>query len=325
MWVQEQLLKPVQAALEGIIPESLRYHYQELMELEARLGQSADSPMKIATEDTPFLRRAALHYRYQIALQQERLHERNIDPAHASAIDARTNGIDTDLDEPWMTSVEPCHRPSLTDYVNLKTARSILAGLGQGVFPARRYDDKFGILWPSNSILELLEACRTESWLLRTRTCVAFLDIDDFKKINTLLTETVVDREILPSLMLLLESRTSQRGFAIRQGGDEYVLVYPNSEQEEVDRALNSICKTVATFFPSERRITLSVGYVSFDSNCSITNSEVLLEANRAKNEAKELGKNRVIFRCLDRQEGAPKRAARGRGQEPNPDQSSTT
>ena len=88
----------------------------------------------------------------------------------------------------------------LTDYVTLKTARAIVAGLGVGVLPARRYDDKFGILWAPSTVPELLEACRVESWLLRTTMGVAFVDIDDFKQVNALLTETVVDRRVLPRL-----------------------------------------------------------------------------------------------------------------------------
>lgn len=297
MWVQDHLVKPLQATLEGIIPESLWKHYQHLLELEARLGQSPDTPMQVSPADCAVLRRAALHHRYQLALQQERLHALNIDAAHASAIDQRTEEVDSHLAEPALTAINPCPRPTLTDYVTLKTARSIVAALGAGVLPTRRYDDKFGILWPPSSVSELLEACRIESWLLRTTMGVAFLDIDDFKKVNALLTETVVDRKILPRLMLLLEAHTSQRGYAVRQGGDEYLLVFPNATSDDVERTLESIRVAILAAFQSKPTITVSIGHVNFDSDCTLTNNQILLEANRAKDEAKASGKNRVHFR----------------------------
>ena len=126
---------------------------------------------------------------------------------------------------------------------------------------------------------------------------VAFLDIDDFKKVNALLTETVVDRKILPRLMLLLEAHTSQRGYAVRQGGDEYLLVFPNATSDDVERTLESIRVAILAAFQSKPTITVSIGHVNFDSDCTLTNNQILLEANRAKDEAKASGKNRVHFR----------------------------
>lgn len=298
MWVQEHLVHPVQVVLEGVIPDSLRTHYVAAQELEALLGRDQDE-LQLSLERLPLLRRAALHYRYELALQQERLHTVNADADHATAIDELSREVDTDLAAPWLVSIPPLPRPTLTDFVNLKSARAILAQQNHGQVPQRSYDEKFGILWPPSALHQLLQACRTENWLLRTGTTVAFLDIDDFKKVNSSLSETVVDRTVLPKLMLILEAHTSQHGYAIRQGGDEYIVILPNSTNEGAVRAMAAIRAAVCEVFTLPPKITLSIGCVYVASDCTFTNTQILLEANRAKNEAKEQGKDRVVFRLI--------------------------
>src|ERR1019366_4323533 len=59
---------------------------------------------------------------------------------------------------------------------------------------------------------------------------VAFVDIDHFKEFNTAHTETVIDRNVLPRFMQLVESHVHFHGHAYRQGGDEYLILLPNLE-----------------------------------------------------------------------------------------------
>lgn len=80
---------------------------------------------------------------------------------------------------------------------------------------------------------------------------MALLAIDDFKGVNAKPTETHVDREVLPRLMLLLEACTSQCGCAVRQAGDEYILVYSNATTDEVGRTLQTIRTAVPAAFSS--------------------------------------------------------------------------
>lgn len=54
---------------------------------------------------------------------------------------------------------------------------------------------------------------------------VAYADLDDFKAVNTKLTETVVDLKVLSPLLELMEAWAYARAHAYRFGGDEFNIV----------------------------------------------------------------------------------------------------
>jgi diguanylate cyclase (GGDEF)-like protein len=70
---------------------------------------------------------------------------------------------------------------------------------------------------------------------------VGYLDIDDFKTLNTAYGESVVDRDVLPTFMRCVEAELFARGFAYRIGGDEYMTLLPNMEMEDAVGVLNKI------------------------------------------------------------------------------------
>lgn len=292
-WFQTSLLTPVQKVFRPLIPQRLQALYTPINELAHRLAGGACG---VGPSELALLHRATLHCRHDLAKQQEQFHASNVDAAHAIAIDALTDDIERALSESWLSSVAPVPRPKLTEFVNLRTARSILRKQGVPLPEslARAYDEKFGILWSPAQTQDVLEATRNEAWLLGTQTCVAFIDIDDFKAVNTALTETRVDREVLPPLMLLLEAATSSRGYAFRQGGDEYVVVLPNTDEADGEVFLNKLCAAIRRRSFGEQRITVSVGFFVASEDCYFTNSEILSRANEAKNAAKRAGKDRV-------------------------------
>jgi diguanylate cyclase (GGDEF)-like protein len=293
MWFRSSVFFPVQRVFGSHVPARLQAIYSEMSGLASRLNAPT---CQVEASEVGLLHRAALHYRSNLARQQETFHASNVDAKHANAIDAITNEVDHDLAQQWLRDVAPTPRPRLTEFVNLRTARAIL--LKQDVpLPeslTRAYDEKFGILWSPAQIQHVLEATRNEGWLLGTETCVAFIDIDNFKGVNTALTETRVDREVLPPLMLLLEALTSSRGYAFRQGGDEYVVVLPNADQVEGAAFLNKLCAAIGRRLFGEQRVTVSIGFFVAPEDCYLTNGELLSRANQAKNTAKSAGKNCV-------------------------------
>lgn len=60
-----------------------------------------------------------------------------------------------------------------------------------------------------------------------------FLDIDNFKQINSRFTETVVDRTVLPAFHRFFRDLCRQRGAAYRHGGEEILVLPPNHGLEE--------------------------------------------------------------------------------------------
>ena len=98
----------------------------------------------------------------------------------------------------------------------------------------RQFDEKFRILQALRQFYSDLDATR-ETHALRQidLLAVAFVDIDDFKNYNSTHTKLVVDRLVLPQFMRLVEAHMFERGYAYRQGGDEYLLFLRNAPHKE--------------------------------------------------------------------------------------------
>lgn len=293
-WFNREVYQPVLQVFEGNAPKRLGELWQRAHKLNRTLVDAVSGPLTIDVDDAAILRRAALHYRHHQALLVERLHGIGVDAEHAVELDALTAAVERALEIPGVRDVAPLPRPRLTEYVNLKTAREILAVAGTASEMQRVYDEKFGILWGPSAFVRSIEAARRESWLLGTTTCVAYVDIDDFKGVNTRITETRVDREVLPPFMMRLEAHTSSRGYAFRYGGDEYVLVFPNADTATSLVLLEQLRKDIAERSFGGERLTVSIGFAVVPDDCPLTNSEILSRANTAKNAAKKGGKNRA-------------------------------
>ena len=128
---------------------------------------------------------------------------------------------------------------------------------------------------------------------------VLFIDIDNFKSMNSMLGETVVDDTLLPAFQRFLELSCRHRGFAYRQGGEEFVITLPNhTPREGADFAERLRAETEAKSFTvgsQDIRLTISVGVASSPGNGS-TYVEVVRAANVAEHSAKDAGRNRVVI-----------------------------
>jgi diguanylate cyclase (GGDEF)-like protein len=91
--------------------------------------------------------------------------------------------------------------------------------------PSRRKQDKFGILDARTHHYE--GDFRQGIGMLGA--AVVFFDLDNFKAINNQFTEPIVDRELLTDLNKLVAALTEGRGFAYAEGGDEFLILLPNT------------------------------------------------------------------------------------------------
>lgn len=124
---------------------------------------------------------------------------------------------------------------------------------------------------------------------------VLYADVDHFKPLNTKYTERVIDQTVLPELQRLIAASVEHHGYAYAEGGDEMVIVLPNTSlsmaatfAEELRRAVAGHPFAVADDSAS---LTLSIG-VAADTN---NPSRLPDWANLAKAEAKRLGRNRTV------------------------------
>ena len=127
---------------------------------------------------------------------------------------------------------------------------------------------------------------------------VVFFDVDDFKSLNTRLTEETVDQDVLPPLEELIRRSTMHHGQAYGHGGDEFVIMLPNLELDEASAFAEKLrARIEAEIFtvPGEApvTVTISAGVAAWPAH-GRTLQDVRTAANNAEHQAKDGGRNRV-------------------------------
>lgn len=129
---------------------------------------------------------------------------------------------------------------------------------------------------------------------------IVFLDLDNFKLFNDTfghLAGDVVLRQVSALLAHLV--RASDRIF--RYGGDEFVLVLPDTSRESAVVLATRVRDEIArrTFIPrgetAKFRLTASIGVTTFDSLRFGKEDQVFKAVDDALYRAKEAGRNRVV------------------------------
>lgn len=164
-------------------------------------------------------------------------------------------------------------------------------------FAPREFDEKFQILTAPGLRMKDLAYYRSQCCELRARpVTVGYLDIDDFKAFNDRLTETRVDRELLPKFMRVIEAMVFGQGQAYRIGGDEYFVILPNKDQvASVDFFTKlQIAIGSADYSDIGDVPTISIGVCEVTIDTFLTDQLIEDRAVAAKHFAKAQGKNCV-------------------------------
>ena len=124
--------------------------------------------------------------------------------------------------------------------------------------------------------------------------CLAMVDVDNFKSINDNLGHAGGDRALaLVGSCMARNKRTSD--VLARYGGDEFVLLLPETELEGGFLVLERIRKQVAGMLVAEGvALTVSCGVVDNRSCPGANANELLRRADMALYRAKEAGRNRT-------------------------------
>lgn len=159
--------------------------------------------------------------------------------------------------------------------------------------------EKFGILRSDKQLKKDFEEYQDDNGGIG----LIFFDIDHFKSLNTKYTETVVDKDILDPFQRQLFELVRVRGFAYSVGGDEFIILLLNVNQEETlafaNRLLETARNTVFKVMEDDVNITLSAGVANCPSDTR--DYQTLRElANQAENKAKANGRNQVVFSGQD-------------------------
>ncbi len=124
---------------------------------------------------------------------------------------------------------------------------------------------------------------------------VAIADIDFFKKVNDTYGHAAGD-EVLVSVAQIMKKSMAGKGFAARWGGEEFLLVYTNSDMETALNNLELLAEAIREMcveYDNEPiRVTVSIGVAAGDSDSV---DRVLCAADDRLYHAKKSGRDRVV------------------------------
>jgi len=155
----------------------------------------------------------------------------------------------------------------------------------------RAKQQKFGVLDAPNLYSSAVLNCRG-----KLGSAVIYFDIDDFKALNTRLSETRVDDLILPSVHRLVADYVAELGFGYAEGGDEFKIYLPNATLGIAKQLAEAIRQALQAcpFTDEAEGVTLTASFGIAHIGSTEGASDLSLHANLVKNEAKKRGKNCV-------------------------------
>lgn len=141
---------------------------------------------------------------------------------------------------------------------------------------------------------------RTDLEILRAKryghpTTIALLDLDSFKQVNDQLGHSEGDK-LLKIIAQTISSTVRKTDVAARMGGDEFVLLFPDTDQNEAYFAIEKVRTALAGMINNTGlAVTFSLGAITFLSTPESVDV-MLNKADKLMYSAKERGKNEVAY-----------------------------
>jgi diguanylate cyclase (GGDEF)-like protein len=163
----------------------------------------------------------------------------------------------------------------------------------------RLFMEKDGLtgLFRHSRIIEQLEVAVRRADRQHGTLSVAMLDIDGFKEVNDEHGHLVGD-QVLKALAYLLRQRLRMSDVLGRFGGDEYVVVLPDTDGAAAMEKMDGIRRNFASIDHETGHgsfsVTLSCGVGEFPA--ALTSHELIAAADEALYRAKRGGRNRVLL-----------------------------
>ena len=132
---------------------------------------------------------------------------------------------------------------------------------------------------------------------------VALVDLDGFKRINDTLGHAAGD-DALRSVSELIHTSLRAYDTVGRFGGDEFLIILPNTAGSEAQQVMERICHLVET--TSSASVTLSIGLTSMTP--TETREALLARVDEALYQAKESGRNCCRLMLPPSWKGSPPR-----------------
>lgn len=122
-------------------------------------------------------------------------------------------------------------------------------------------------------------------------------DIDHFKQINDRYGHRTGD-QVLVSIAQLLKGGLREADFAVRWGGEEFLIVLPDCSREQGEAVAEKLRRAIEAASPCETdhsiKVTISIGVSEF--NGTESPEQTVNRADMALYKAKQGGRNRVVL-----------------------------
>ncbi len=252
----------------------------------------SDWLQRLPPQHAGLFKRMVLLYRRHRAAETERLVEKTFHPELTEKIEAERKALDALTGAAMFLEIPEPRLPRLKDFFPVQIVESV--SVNQAPFAARQFDEKFRILQSPRLFLQDLAYFREKCEDRETALAIGFVDIDNFKALNTKHGHSKVDRNVLPRFMQAIEAHLFQHGYAYRQGGEEYLLLLPSLSRSLTIQFLDELrLKLAGLAYPDiSEKTTVSIGLCVAMPDCPFTDQELRERANRAEQFAKENGKN---------------------------------
>ena len=122
---------------------------------------------------------------------------------------------------------------------------------------------------------------------------ILVVDIDDFKNINDTFGHDIGDK-VLINLVNLMQEKIRENDFIIRLGGDEFLILLPNSDYAGAKVVAKKLVESVNNIQADDKKFTISVGCATYDLDDKDIDS-LIKRADNALYEAKNRGKNQIV------------------------------
>ena len=125
---------------------------------------------------------------------------------------------------------------------------------------------------------------------------VAIGDIDYFKKVNDVYGHECGDR-VMKDVSVLINGYVEKKGIAARWGGEEFLMIFPDTDREQAVSFINGLIKDIREheidYNGQIVKVTMSFGVCQYDNN--LTMDELINKADMNLYSAKKGGRDRVV------------------------------
>ena len=129
---------------------------------------------------------------------------------------------------------------------------------------------------------------------------MVMFDIDHFKKVNDIYGHDIGD-EVIKGVVKSINESIPKEAIIARWGGEEFIGIMPGVTKKEAIDLAETIRKSVeSTSFAPVKKVTISVGVITINKYNCLDKRNLFTLVDSALYEAKETGRNKVVFRATN-------------------------